>query len=137
LPVIELDLLIAFVNSADKRHRTADRIFSGIMAGEIKNVKVASSAYLEYELVHRSLGYPAEETRKEISSFKNFPNLREEPLTAKVTLEAIRLRKDLKDMTYFDSFHASTARLYDSEIISSDPIYDKVSTLQRIEPAEI
>jgi predicted nucleic acid-binding protein len=137
VPLVELDLLIAFVNSSDRHHRAADKIFRKIMTGEMKDVSAASSAYLEYELVHRSLGYPAEDTRKEISSFKNFPNLGEEPLTSEVMLEAMQLREAVKGMTYFDSMHASTALLYDGEIISTDVIYDKVSTLRRIDPSKI
>lgn len=136
MPLVELDLLIAFVNSSDRHHQAADRIFRKIMAGEIKDMSAASSAYLEYELVHRSLGYPVEDTLKEISSFRNFPNLGEEPLTSEVLLEAMKLRKAVKNMTYFDSMHASTALLYDCEIISSDTIYDKVD-LKRIAPSEI
>lgn len=137
MPLIELDLLIAFVNSADRHHQAADRIFRKIMAGDIKYVHVASSAYLEYELIHRSFSYLAEDIRKEISSFKNFPNLGEEPLTSKIILDAIKLREAIKGMTYFDSIHASTARLYDGEIISTDPIYDKVNALKRIDPSKI
>ncbi|MFQ6135725.1 MAG: type II toxin-antitoxin system VapC family toxin [Candidatus Hydrothermarchaeales archaeon] len=137
MPVIELDLLIAFVNASDRQHLVADRAFRKIMVGKIKDASTASSAYLEYELVHRSLGYPVEDTRREISGFKNFPNLGEEPLTAKVILEAMRLRETVKDMTYFDSMHASTAMLGDGEIISTDPIYDKVDGLNRIDPSKI
>ncbi len=137
MPVIELDILIAFVNASDRHHRAADRVFQKIMTGEIKDIRTASSAYLEYELVHRSMGYPAEDTRREISSFKNFPNLGEEPLTAKVILEAMRLREAVKSMTYFDSLHASTAMHGDGEIISTDAIYNKVEGLNRIEPSKI
>ncbi len=137
MPVIELDLLIAFVNASDRHHQAADRIFQKIMTGKIKDIRTASSAYLEYELVHRSMGYPVEDTRKEISSFKNFPNLGEEPLTVKVILEAMRLREAVKSMTYFDSIHASTAMHSDGDIISTDAIYDKVESLNRIEPSRI
>lgn len=137
MPVIELDLLIAFVNSSDRHHRAADRIFRKIRAGELKDVSAASSAYLEYELVHRSRRYVAEDIRKEISSFKNFPKLGEEPLTSEVIAEAMRLREAIKAMTYFDSMHASTALLYDGDIISTDAIYDKVDGLTRIGPSKV
>jgi predicted nucleic acid-binding protein len=136
VPIIELDLLIAFVNASDKHHEAADRVFREIMDGKVKDVKVASSAYLEYELVHRSLGYPLEDTRREIFSFKNFPGLGEEPLTSEVMLEAMRLRETI-DMTYFDSLHASTALLNDHKIISTDSVYDKVDGLTRIEPEQL
>lgn len=137
MPVIELDLLIAFVNASDRHHQVANRIFQKIMTGEIKEVKTASSAYLEYELIDRSRGYLVEDTRREISSFKNFPNLGEKPLTAKIIIEAMRLRETINAMTYFDSLHASTAMHSDGEIISLDDIYDKVEGLTRIEPSKI
>lgn len=136
MPVIELDLLIAFVNSSDRHHLAADRVFRKIMEAGIKDVSAASSAYLEYELVHRSKRYVTEDIRKEISSFKNFPNLGEEPLTSEVIAEAMRLRESIETMTYFDSMHASTALLYDGDIISTDTIYDKVDGLTRIEPSK-
>lgn len=137
MPVIELDLLIAFVNASDRHHQVANRIFQKIMTGEIKEVKTASSAYLEYELIDRSRGYLVGDTRREISSFKNFPNLGEKPLTAKIIIEAMRLRETINAMTYFDSLHASTAMHSDGEIISLDDIYDKVEGLTRIEPSKI
>ncbi|MEE8400774.1 MAG: PIN domain-containing protein [Candidatus Hydrothermarchaeaceae archaeon] len=137
MPVIELDLLIAFVNSSDRHHQAADRIFRKIKEGDLKDVSAASSAYLEYELVHRSKRYVTEDIRKEISSFKNFPNLGEKPLTSAVITLAMRLREAVKAMTYFDSMHASTALLYDGEIISADPIYDKVDGLTRIGHSKI
>jgi predicted nucleic acid-binding protein len=136
VPIIELDLLIAFVNASDKRHEVADKVFREIMNGKIKNAKVASSAYLEYELVHRSLGYPLKDTKREILSFRNFPSLGEESLTSKVIVKAMQLRETI-GMTYFDSLHASTALLTDREIISTDSVYDKVDSLTRIEPKHL
>ncbi|MGQ9469571.1 MAG: hypothetical protein ACUVTD_07105 [Nitrososphaerales archaeon] len=45
MPVIELDMPIAFVNALDKLHKTADNLFQKILKGEIKNVKLAISIY--------------------------------------------------------------------------------------------
>jgi predicted nucleic acid-binding protein len=133
VPIVELDLLIAFVNASDRHHKTAQPIFYEIMEGNLPGVMVASSAYLEYELVHGSFGYLPEDTRKEISGFMNFPNLREAPLTSEVIVEAMHLREDM-DITYFDSLHAATALLNDRKIISTDTVYDEVGGLRRVEP---
>lgn len=57
MPVIELDMLIAFINKADKYHEVAVKIFNDVVSGRSSNVAVPTSAYMEYELVLRSRGY--------------------------------------------------------------------------------
>lgn len=56
VPVIEVDMLIAFVNYSDKLHSVADQLFLKIKEKKIMNIAVAASAYLEYELIHKSKG---------------------------------------------------------------------------------
>jgi len=51
MPIVELDMLLALVNSSDRLHPTADRIFHDISEGKITGVRVAASALLEYELL--------------------------------------------------------------------------------------
>jgi len=55
--VIELDMLIAFVNKADKLHSITIRVFDEIVNGRLGNVVVPTSAYMEYELLLKSKGY--------------------------------------------------------------------------------
>lgn len=129
MPIIELDALIAFVNASDKLHRAAARLFDKICAGKIKGAKAAASAYLEYELVLRSRGYPTPEIREHLAAFKNLPNLGEAPLNLNAVLKAFELREE-HGLSYFDSLHAATALLADGEIISSDEAYRKVEGLK-------
>lgn len=135
MAIVELDMLIAFTNALDKHHELADRLFKKIKEKKL-DVKVASSAYLEYELVHKSKEYSEEEVRTDIEMFRNFPNLKEEFLNSQVIMKASELREN-SNLTYFDSLHAATALLDDKKIISLDLAYDNVNELARIDPQEI
>jgi len=136
MPVIELDMLIAYVNKADELHSVAVKIFNAIVNRKLKNIGVPSSAYLEYELVLKSKGYDDESISKDIQAFKNIKNLEEIPLSSNVIIEASRLRQTYK-LTYFDSLHAASALLFDGKIISTDNAYRRVFELEVIDPKEI
>jgi len=133
MPVIELDMLIAFVNPLDKLHPVAVKVFSKIVKGELKGYSVASSAYLEYELILRSRGYPEDSIRLEIEAFRKLRDLGEVPLTSRVLVEASRLREQF-NLTYFDSLHAASAILHDGRIASVDAAYSKIPELEVIDP---
>ncbi len=136
MPVLELDMLIAFVNAADHQHASAIKLFEKITRGREPRHQVATSAYLEYELVHRSKGLKEAEIFTEISSFQALPHLGETGLTTRTILRALLLREDYP-LTYFDSLHAGSALLSDGRIVSADQAYDQVEGLTRIEPPEI
>ncbi len=136
MPVIEVDTLIAFVNALDKYHRVASRLIKRIISGEIRNVKVAASAYLEYELILRSRGYDEGEIREDLAYFKSLPNLGETPLTVNVLIKASELREKY-GLTFFDSLHGATALLLDGIIISIDRAYNEVRGLKVVDPATI
>lgn len=136
MPVIEVDMLIAFVNVLDKYHKIASRLMDRIVSGKIRNVKVAASAYLEYELILRSRGYSEEDIREDLYCFKKLANLGEVPLTIDVLLKASELREKY-GLTFFDSLHGATALLLDGMIISVDEDYGKVEGLKVVNPAEI
>ncbi len=136
MPVIELDMLLALVNRADKLHPVAARLFELIVAGEIKNVAIPVSAYIEYELVLRARGYSEESIRSDIDAFRRLSNIDEIPLTASILVEASKLR-ELYELTYFDSMHAASALAFDKSIISVDQAYRRVPQPKVINPAEL
>ncbi len=136
MPCIELDLLIAFVNSADRLHEDTDALFLKVSRNEIKNVYVASSAYVEYELVHKAKGVEEEEVADDLEAFLNYPNLNEAPLKLETLIKAAELRKTYK-LTYFDSLHAATAILNDGVITGTDQAYDSIPSLKRVSPQRI
>jgi len=136
MPVIELDMLIALVNREDDHHKIASKIFNAVSQGEIKNVAVAASALIEYELILRSRGYRDEEIAADIRAFTSIEGMKEAPLTSEIILRALDLRVKYQ-LTYFDSLHAATATLWDGVIISVDKAYLRVRELKAVAPEEI
>ncbi len=136
MPIIELDMLIAFVNKADKLHSIAVRIFEAIISGRLGNVAVPTSAYMEYELVLKSRGYSEDTILSDIDAFRKIRNLGEVPLTSEVLIKASELRKKY-GITYFDSLHAASALLHDKKIISKDRAYREIRELKTLDPEEV
>ena len=136
MPVIELDMLIAFVNKRDKLHKTSKEIFNKIVSRELKNIKVASSAYLEYELILKSRGYSLEDVYNDLRAFKHIKNLGEIPLSIDIILKAMEIR-DKYEVSYFDSLHVATALEYDKTIISTDHIYNEIKEIKSLDPKDI
>ena len=136
MPVIELDMILALLNRADKLHAAASRLFEKIISGELSNVSIPASAYLEYELVMRSRGYSSRGIVDDIISLRSIPGLGEVPLTSSVLLSASRLR-EAYGLTYFDSLHASSALHHDGAIISVDGDYRRVPMLKVMDPREL
>ncbi|MBS7612120.1 type II toxin-antitoxin system VapC family toxin [Candidatus Bathyarchaeota archaeon] len=135
MPTIELDLLIALVNREDRLHETASKLFEATARGKIRNLVIATSALIEYELILRSRGYSEDDIAVDIRAFTNIKNVGEAPLNSKVILAAIVLRRKYR-LTYFDSLHAATATLHDGEIVSTDEAYMGVKELRAIDPEE-
>ncbi|MEM2739815.1 MAG: PIN domain-containing protein [Candidatus Bathyarchaeia archaeon] len=136
MPVIELDLLVALVNREDKLHRLASSIFEAAAKRRVKNLAIASSALVEYELILRSKGYSRDDVEDDIEAFTSIRNIGEAYLNSKVILKAIELRRKYL-LTYSDSLHAATAILHDGKIISTDKAYIEVKDLQTIDPREV
>jgi len=136
MPVIELDMLIAFVNKADKLHDVAVKIFNKIINKELRNVAIPVSAFMEYELVLRSRGYGEDTICSDIEAFKSIENIDEITLTSNIIIKASSLRKRY-GLTYFDSLHVASALLYDKLIISTDKAYQKISGLKILDPKQI
>lgn len=136
MPIIELDMLIAFVNRVDKLHETASKIFNKIIEGDLKGVAVPAAAYMEYELVFRSRGVSGEEILEDLNAFKLIRNLGEVPLTIEIIIDAAEIRAKY-GLTYFDSLHAASALHLDGVIISTDKAYKKVKELKTVDPTQM
>ncbi len=133
MPIIELDMMIAFVNASDHLHRVAVEIFRKIAEGELTDGVIPASAYIEYELLLKSRGYDRATIEGDIEAFRRFPNLEEIPLSSDILLKASKLRASYS-LTYFDSLHAASALLYDGAIISVDEAYRRVEALRVLDP---
>ena len=135
MPAIELDMLIAFVNKADRLHDIAVKFFEKIVSGKLDNIVVPASAYIEYELVLRSRGYSSNTISSDIDAFRRMKNLGEIPLTSEIIVNAIKLRSK-HHITYFDSLHAASALSHDKTIISTDRVYKDIPKLKAMNPRE-
>ncbi len=135
MPIIELDMLIAFVNSVDALHNVAVKLFNEVARGKLGNVAAPTSAYMEYELVLRSRGYSEDTVLSDLNAFRRIKNLGEIPLTFEVIAKALELRKRYS-ITYFDSLHAASALLHDKTVISTDRVYRRIAELRAIDPRE-
>jgi predicted nucleic acid-binding protein len=134
--IIELDSLIAYVNKKDKHHELVSKFFEYVAAGKYKNVKVATSAYLEYSLLLKSKGYSEADVREDLLYFRNFPNLGEAPLTLEVFIKASELREKY-NLSFFDSLHVATSLLFDGVIVSLDKAYRSVKGLKALRHDEV
>ncbi|MEM3694330.1 MAG: hypothetical protein QXI39_09965 [Candidatus Bathyarchaeia archaeon] len=69
MPIVELDLLIALVNREDRLHGSASKLFEVTARGKIRNLAIATSALIEYEIILRSRGYSEEDIAIDIRAF--------------------------------------------------------------------
>jgi len=131
-PLIETDLIFAYLNTFDPKFKIADRIFRKIKAGSLK-ASISSVTLLEMELIYRSEGRE-ESLLGHMAALAAMPNTTFEPLTPDVVLSAIHLRETFH-LGFFDSHYAATALSAEASIISFDHAYDSVKGLRRIDPA--
>jgi predicted nucleic acid-binding protein len=134
MPIIELDLIIAFLSEKDNLHEIAIKIFQEIEINNLSDIKIPTSALLELELLLRSKKVIDMEIAKDITHIIEFPNLKELPLTSSTLILAQKLRTDYPGLTFFDSLHCASALLFDGKIIGSDSFFDKIQELTRISP---
>ncbi|MBO3808266.1 MAG: type II toxin-antitoxin system VapC family toxin [Candidatus Brockarchaeota archaeon] len=131
MPLLENDVIFAYLNEHDPNHEMAERIFGKLRKGEIR-VEISSISLVEMELIYRS---EKRENRllKDLAAIAALPNVEYVALTPDTTLASVYLRQTL-NLTFFDSHYAATALNLDGKIISFDQAYDKVPGLTRIEP---
>jgi predicted nucleic acid-binding protein len=132
-PLIENDVIFAYLNTFDPKFGIADRIFRRIKGGSL-SVSISSVALMEMELIYRSEGRE-ESLLEHMAALAAMPNATFEPLTPNVVLTAVHLRETF-DLGFFASHYAASALAAESAIIAFDRAYDSVKGLKRIDPAE-
>ena len=134
MPLVELDVLMAFLDSSDPGHEEASRVVELAASGKA-DVLLSPACLIEISLLYRTLGMDAElesDLRLLLSIFRG----RVGPLGPVEALRAARIRRE-HGLTFFDSFHAASAlSLPDQSIVSFDRAYDRVAGLRRIDPAD-
>ncbi|MBN2334326.1 PIN domain-containing protein [Candidatus Bathyarchaeota archaeon] len=131
MPLLENDVIFAYLNQHDKNHKAAEQVFEALRLGELQP-EVSSVALLEMELIYRSRGIE-ELLLSHLAAVSALPNIKYAPLTPDLVLASVYLRQTL-GLTFFDSHYAATALNYDRRIISADRAYDKVPGITRIDP---
>lgn len=131
MPLLENDVIFAYINEYDPNHVIAENIFKKLQNGEII-VEISSVSLIEMELIYRSERIE-DRLLRDLAALATLPNIRYAALTPDVALASVYLRETL-DLTFFDSHYAATALSLDRKIISFDQAYDKVPGLTRIKP---
>jgi len=134
LPLLENDIICAYLNEYDPNHTTAERIFQKLEDGEI-SAEISSVSLVEMELIYRS---EKKEDRllKDLAAIAALPHVEYVTLTPDVAVASVYLRQTL-NLTFFDSHYAATALSLDRKVISFDKKYDDVPGLTRVKPENI
>ena len=134
MPLLENDIIFAYLNQYDPNHKTAEKIFQKLQNGQIK-VEISSVSLIEMELIYRSEKIE-HKLLEHLAALATLPNVEYIPLTPDIAVASVYLRQNL-NLTFFDSHYAATALNLDGKIISFDKAYDKIPGLTRIKPETI
>jgi len=134
MPLLENDVIFAFLNEYDPNHTIAEKIFQKLRSGEV-TVEISSVSLVEMELIYRSEGVE-DKLLEDLAAIAALPNVEYIALKPDVAVASVYLRHTF-DLTFFDSHYAATALSLDRKVLSFDQSYDKVHGLTRIDPATI
>jgi len=134
MPLLENDVIFAFLNEYDPNHTVAEKVFQKIRSGEAM-VEISSVSLLEMELIYRSEGME-DKLLKDLAAIAALPNVKYIALTPDIAVASAYLRQTL-NLTFFDSHYTAVALNLDRRILSFDRSYDRVKGLTRVDPATI
>jgi predicted nucleic acid-binding protein len=134
LPLIENDLIFAYLNELDPNFKVAEKTFRKLDSGAIR-VSISSAALIEMELIYRSEN-KEDALLKDMAALAALPNTTFEPLTPDIALSAVYLRQTF-GLGLFDSHYAATALSLDRTVVSFDRAYENVKGLRRLDPARV
>ena len=132
MPLIELDVLLAFINGSDRYHEVASRVVEAAVTDE--SYYLSSVALIEMSLIYRSRSMESE-LEEDLGLLLSLFNGRTTHLTPLEAMRAAWIRRKY-GLSFFDSLHAASAMSLDSTILSFDEAYDRVEGLKRIDPEE-
>ena len=133
MPLLETDLIWAFLNRDDRYHNDAKKIFNSIKQGS--RYIVSSLSLIELELIYKSNNLE-EHLAQHIAALSTLPHISYANLSVDIVLSSIYLR-DTHGLSFFDSHYAATALQGDAQIMSTDQSYEKVPGLKRLNPEKI
>ena len=133
MPLIDSDMILAYIKKNDRHQENAEKIIGKIIAGELE-AYVSSSMLVEIAFVlkrNNQLSLLSDVFKL----IYDMPNISIIPISENIIETAHNHM--MKDIGILDSIQAATALRYDKEIISTDHIFDKIKGLKRIKPEEI
>lgn len=134
MPLLENDVIFAYLNEYDSKHAIADGIFQKLRDGEF-SVEISSVSLIEMELIYRSEKME-DKLLRDLAAMAALPSVNYVTLTPDMAVASVYLRQTL-NLPFFDSHYAASALNLDRKVISFDKAYDRVPGLTRIEPSAI
>ncbi len=131
MPLLENDVIFAYLNEHDPHHDIAEKIFHKLRERQL-TLEISSVSLVEMQLIYKSERLERK-LLKDLAAVAALPHVQYVALTPDIAVASVYLRETL-DLTFFDSHYAATALDVDREIISFDRSYDKVPGLTRIDP---
>jgi len=131
MPLLENDVIFAYLNEYDPNHAIADKIFQKLENGEI-NLEISSVSLIEMELIYRSERME-DKLLRDLAAIAALPHIKYITLTPDVAVASVYLQQTL-NLTFFDSNYAATALNLDRKVVSFDQVYDRVPGLTHIKP---
>lgn len=127
---LEADVLYSYLKPDDWLKADAERILN-------KKTKFTTSVVtaIEIEIVSQR-DFDPEFSLSVLSRLKHLKNLEIIPLESAILEKSIQIRRK-HNLTIFDSIHAANCLAKNLEMISTDPIFDKVLGLKRIDPRSL
>jgi predicted nucleic acid-binding protein len=131
MPVVETDFLKALIDPQDRLH---DKAVKALKSVEERRWYVASSAFLELDLLLKKGGVLSQDRIDVFESLKPYIPLE---VVCKLSHQTLAIAGHLQKTYgfsnfYFDSLHLGTAIEHDQQIVSSDRSFDSVTEVKRI-----
>lgn len=133
--LVESDTFIAVIKERDRLKRAASNIIEGIENGEIRE------AYASVAAIQEIIFWLLKENRSSdiitaVNALLNIRNLEWVELNKEICLNAAALMEEY-GLGPFDAYHAATAISRDRRIVSSDHAFDKIKSVERINPLSL
>ena len=137
MPLIETDLLKAYLDPGDDLHGASLRAFELLKGpGEYA---LSSVSLLELDLLLKSAGFSGKEREQVFKTLTmrllkvKIVAMRPETVSNAIVLQG----KYRQSHFYFDSLHLGLAMSHDGRIVSSDEVFDSIQEVERIDPHEL
>ena len=129
--LLETGFLLA-LNPRDKNHEWALEILEGARAGNLI-LYISPIAYIELSLVMKAKGYADQDILKVLNAIRSiigrYIKYRQGytlSIGSSEAAYATQLRTKYRELSFFDSFHASTAILNNLKYYDLDPVVKKI-----------